>query len=115
VLESIVRDGEVTRGWIGVEPRQLNPELAEFFGVTSTNGVIVTGVLQQGPAAQAGLRPGDIIVSINNQAVRDVSGLLATVAGLAPGSVNEFVVERREGKAQLKVVPAKRPTGGITR
>ena len=115
VMEAIVRDGEVTRGWIGVEPRQLTPELAEFFGVSSTHGVIVTGVLQQGPAAQAGLRPGDIIVSINNQPVRDVSGLLGTVAGLAPGSVNDVVVERREGQAQLKVIPAKRPAGGVAR
>jgi serine protease DegQ len=115
VMEAIVRDGEVTRGWIGVEPRQLTPELAQFFGVNRSQGVIVTGVLQQGPAAQAGLRPGDIIVSINDQPVRDVSGLLATVASLAPGSVNNMVVERREGTAQLKVVPAKRPAGGVAR
>ena len=115
VMEAIVRDGEVTRGWIGIEPRQLTPELAQFFGVNSANGVIVTGVLQQGPAAQAGLRPGDIIVSINQQAVRDVSGLLATVASLAPGSAYAVVVERREGQAQLQVVPAKRPQGGTAR
>lgn len=115
VMEAIVRDGEVTRGWIGVEPRQMTPELAQFFGVNRRQGVIVTGVLQQGPAAQAGLRPGDIIVSINDQPVRDVSGLLAIVASLAPGSVNNMVVERREGTAQLKVVPAKRPAGGVAR
>lgn len=115
VLEAIVRDGEVTRGWIGIEPRQLTPELAQFFGVSSTDGVIVTGVLQQGPAAQAGLRPGDIIVSINQQAVRDVSGLLAAVASLTPGSSYEVVVERREGQAKLQVVPAKRPPAGAAR
>lgn len=115
VLEAIVRDGEVTRGWIGVEPRQLTPELAQFFGVSRTQGVIVTGVLQQGPAALAGLKPGDVIVSINNQPIRDVNSLLAIVSGLTPGSTLPMEVERRDGTATLQVTPAKRPMGGLAR
>jgi serine protease DegQ len=57
VLDGIVRDGQVTRGWIGVEPSELSPELAETFGVKATEGVIITGVLQNGPAAQAASAP----------------------------------------------------------
>ena len=51
VMESIVQDGRVTRGWIGVEPQELNAELADTFGVAQPGGVIITGVLQNGPAA----------------------------------------------------------------
>ncbi len=57
VLDGIVRDGQVTRGWIGVEPNELSPELAQTFGVQATRGVIITGVLQGGPAAQAAYAP----------------------------------------------------------
>ena len=63
VLDGIVKDGQVTRGWIGVEPNDLSPELAETFEVKTKEGVIITGVLQNGPAAQAGMRPGDVIVA----------------------------------------------------
>lgn len=115
VMEAIVRDGEVTRGWIGVEPRQLTPELAQFFGVSRTQGVIVTGVLQQGPAALAGLQPGDVIVSINEQPVTSVNALLAIVSSLTPDTANTLEVERREGNVQLQITPAKRPTGRVTR
>lgn len=58
VLDSLVKDGQVTRGWIGVEPNPLTPELAETFGVSQTDGVVITGVLQGGPAFSAGVRPG---------------------------------------------------------
>ena len=71
MLEGIVKDGQVTRGWIGVEPNDLSPELAETFGVQGAQrGVIITGVLQNGPAAQAGIRPGDVITERGRQADR---------------------------------------------
>src|SRR3569832_51411 len=58
VLEGIVRDGVVRRGWIGVEPADLSPELVDTFGVKAKRGVLITGVLQNGPAARAGVKPG---------------------------------------------------------
>ena len=64
VLESIVKDGVVTRGWIGVEPAELSLELMETFGVKAKKGVLITGVLQNGPAAQSGIRPGDVITQV---------------------------------------------------
>jgi serine protease DegQ len=69
VLEGIVKDGVVTRGWIGVEPQDLNPELMETFGVKAAakDGVLITGVLQNGPAAQAGIQPGDVITAGGRQ------------------------------------------------
>ncbi|NIC40155.1 trypsin-like peptidase domain-containing protein [Aquabacterium sp. A08] len=108
VLEAIVRDGSVTRGWIGVEPQALTPELAQYFGVGQTEGVIITGVLQNGPAAAAGLRPGDVVVRVAGTPVKDVPGLLSAVAALPPGSPADIELERREGRQVLKVTPSRR-------
>jgi len=109
VLEDIVKDGKVTRGWIGVEPNDLSPELAETFDVKTKEGVIITGVLQNGPAAQAGIRPGDVIVSIAGKPVRDVTQLLSLVSSLKPGVEAAFVVQRKTEQLPLKVTPGVRP------
>ncbi len=109
VMEGIVKDGQVTRGWIGVEPNDLSPELAETFGVKAQAGVIITGVLQNGPAAQAGIRPGDVIVKVENTAIGNVSELLSRVAALKPGVSADFMVLRRDEKLSLKVTPGTRP------
>jgi Do/DeqQ family serine protease len=108
VMEAIVRDGQVTRGWIGVEPQDLSPELAESFGIASGSGVIITGVLQNGPAAQAGLRPGDVITHVAGREVGTVAQLLSAVAALPPGTPATMDVVRRDGKTQLNVTPARR-------
>jgi serine protease DegQ len=109
VLEGIVKDGVVRRGWIGVEPADLSPELMETFGVKADRGVLITGVLQNGPAAQAGIRPGDVIVDVAGKPIANVSELLSTVAALKPGQAAAFRVLRREEPLQLTVTPGLRP------
>ena len=109
VLESIVKEGQVTRGWIGVEPSDLSPELAETFGVKADEGVIITGVLQNGPAAQAGIRPGDVITRVADQPVHNVSELLTKVAALKPGAQASFVVRRQERTLEVSITPGVRP------
>jgi serine protease DegQ len=108
VMEAIVRDGQVTRGWIGVEPQDLTAELAEGFGISAGSGVIITGVLQNGPAAQAGIRPGDVITHVASRPVSNVAQLLAAVAALPPGEPAELSVTRREGAIKLSVTPGRR-------
>ena len=109
VMEGIVKDGVVTRGWIGVEPGELSPELAETFGVKVKEGVIITGVLQNGPAAQAGIRPGDVIAEVSGKSVTNVSELLTAVASLKPGTPSKFDVRRGSEKLALDVTPGVRP------
>ena len=109
VMEGIVKDGQVTRGWIGVEPSDLSPELAETFGIKADAGVIITGVMQNGPAAKAGIRPGDVIVQVADKPVNSVSELLSGVAALKPGKTARFGLLRREQKIELDVVPGVRP------
>ena len=109
VMDGIVKDGQVTRGWIGVEPNELSPELAETFGVKAKQGVIITGVLQNGPAANGGLRPGDVITSVGGKPVASVAELLGQVAALKPGSASKFNLQRRDEKLELDVTPGVRP------
>jgi Do/DeqQ family serine protease len=109
VLEGIVRDGQVVRGWVGIEPMELTPELAETFGLKQTEGVIVTGVLQNGPAANAGLRPGDLLLKVAGQPVKNVGELLTQIASLTPGQAAKLDVMRRNQTLALDVTPAQRP------
>ncbi|MDF1484728.1 trypsin-like peptidase domain-containing protein [Ramlibacter sp. H39-3-26] len=115
VLEGIVQDGQVTRGWIGVEPNDLSPELAETFGVDATEGVIITGVLQNGPAAQAGIRPGDVIVQVAGRTVGKTAELLTAVAALKPGVPAPFGVLRHNDKLSIDVTPGTRPKADVSR
>lgn len=109
VLEGIVKDGVVTRGWIGVEPADLSPELMETFGVKASKGVLITGVLQNGPAAQAGMRPGDVVVQVGDKDIANVSELLTAVASLKPGTATPFKLQRREDRVEVTVTPGRRP------
>ncbi|MEY4122599.1 MAG: hypothetical protein RLZZ457_1437 [Pseudomonadota bacterium] len=109
VLEGIVRDGQVTRGWVGVEPLELTPELAETFGLKQTQGVIITGVLQNGPAFKAGLKPGDVLVRVAGHEVSTVGELLTQIASLTPGVSVQLDVVRRNQPLSLDVTPAQRP------
>jgi S1-C subfamily serine protease len=105
----LVKDGPVTRGWIGVEPNDLSPELAETFDVKTKEGVIITGVLQNGPAAKAGIHPGDVIVSIGGKPVKDVTQLLSLVSALKPGAAAKFAINRKNQNLELDVSPGVRP------
>ena len=119
VLEGIVKEGQVTRGWIGVEPQELNAELAEAFKLkpeaTKAGGVIITGVLQSGPAAVGGIRPGDVITAVNGRPVGNVSQLLTAVAALKPGSPAPLTVLRGTGPVEIAVTPGKREQAKVQR
>jgi Do/DeqQ family serine protease len=99
VMEQLIAGGEVKRGWIGVEPRELTPELADSLALEVKSGVLIAGVLQNGPAAKAGLQPGDVVVKVGDRPVRAASDLFAAVASLEPGKSAPVVVQR--GKQQL--------------
>lgn len=109
VLEGLVRDGQVTRGWIGVEPVELNSDLAETFGIKQTEGVIITGVLQNGPAFKAGLKPGDVLLAVGEKDVHNVSELLTMIAAQTPGTAVKMRIKRRDADLSLDVTPAQRP------
>lgn len=115
VMEGLIRDGQVTRGWIGVEPRDLTPEIAETFNLPVKQGVLITGVLQNGPAAAGGMRPGDVVVKVADTPVTNTVQLLTAVAALKPQTTATLSVQRGDRSLELKVVVAQRPRSGPPR
>ena len=109
VMESLVRDGSVVRGWIGVEPRDLTPEMAESLRLPVKSGVLITGVLQNGPAGNGGMKPGDVVVKIAAKEVGNTAQLLNAVAALKPGASTTIAVQRGDRAVELKVQVAQRP------
>ena len=109
-LQDIVQNGRVVRGWIGVESTALTPELAENLGAASAQGVIITGVLNGGPAARAGMRPGDVVTRINGRPIRTVAELRSGITALRPGTAATFTALRQGQNVEMQLVPGQRPS-----
>ena len=110
VMESILTSGSVTRGWIGVEPQNLSKELAESLNLPKDiNGVLISGVLEGGPADKAGMKPGDVLMQVNGQKVNDVVTLLNHIAQTNPGDEAKIDLLRKGKEMSLKVKVSKRP------
>ena len=114
-MDSLIRDGQVTRGWIGVEPRDLTPEIAETFNLGVKEGVLITGVLHKGPAAAGGIKPGDVVIQVAQTKVANTSQLLNAVAALKPGEPAHIQVQRGMDMVDLMVTAAQRPKAGTVK
>ncbi len=109
VMESIIKSGHVVRGWIGVESQEITPELAQSFGLQRDSGAIIAGVVRNGPADKAGMKPGDILVSVDGKAVRDTNEMLNLIAQLQPGGKATMRVLRKNRESELAITVGKRP------
>ena len=109
VMEQIVATGSVTRGWIGVEAQDITPELVESFRLPSAKGALIAGVIRGGPADRGGIKPGDILLSIDAKPVADPTAMLNIVAGLTPGKAVGVRVRRDQKELNLQVEVGKRP------
>lgn len=109
VMEQITFNGSVTRGWIGIEAQDITPELAESFNLKTANGSLIAGVLLDSPADKAGLRPGDILVGIDDKPVADSQSMLNIIAMLKPGDKATLSIMRAGKKVNIALVVGKRP------
>lgn len=110
VMDAIISKGQVVRGWIGVEPRDITPELAENLSLGREDGVIIAAVLKNGPADRAGVRPGDILVSVENKTISNMSEMFNLIARLQPGSKTKIVVLREGKEFPLEIAVGRRPS-----
>jgi serine protease DegQ len=109
VMEQIIKSGSVTRGWVGVETQDLSKELAESFKLSNTNGALIAGVLHNGPADKAGVKPGDILLTVEGRPIADSLSMLNLIAALPPGKPANFTLIRNQTELQLKITVGKRP------
>ena len=109
IMEQIIQSGGVTRGWIGVEVQDLTPELAESFKRPNIHGALIAGVLKSGPADQAGVKPGDILLSVEGKPVLDSSVMLDLIAALPPGKPANIVVVRNHAEKPVTINVGRRP------
>jgi serine protease DegQ len=109
VLDSIVKHGQVVRGWIGIESQDITPELSDSFGLGRDSGAIIAGVVRGGPADRAGIRPGDILLSVDGKKVGSTNDMLNLIADLPPGGKSRMTVMRKNHQATLDVTVGRRP------
>jgi serine protease DegQ len=109
VMDSLIKDGRVTRGWIGVEPRDLTPEIAKTLDLPVKQGVLITGVVQNGPASEGGLQPGDVVLKVAGAPVANTPQLLNAVAALRPFQQATVNVQRGTSAIEVKLTVGQRP------
>jgi serine protease DegQ len=109
VATAILKDGSVARGWIGVQTRELTPELAEALKLGDAKGVLIGGVVNDAPAAKAGIKPGDVLTRIGEQVVATPAELLASVAALKPRSQVDVGVQRGGKAMNFSLAVGQRP------
>jgi serine protease DegQ len=109
VMEQIIENGTVTRGWVGIGVQDLTPELAETLKLSKASGALITEVVNASPADKAGIRPGDVLVGVEDKAVTDYSSTLNLISALKPGATATLKVMREKNEFVVKVAVGKRP------
>jgi serine protease DegQ len=109
VMDQITKGGSVVRGYIGVEPQDVTPELAEAFKLARKDGAIIAGVMNNGPAAKAGVKTGDILISVDGKTVTNTATMLNIISQLAPQSKVPFTFVRDGANVDLNITIGTRP------
>jgi len=111
IMEEIIKNGSVRRGWLGIEPQDITPDLARAFGLPAdTRGVVIAGVIRDGPAGKGGLRVGDIVQTVDEAEVKDTMTMLRLIAALPPGEKATLGIRRGGKQRNLTVTVGTRPT-----
>jgi serine protease DegQ len=108
VMESIIKNGSVVRGWIGVEPMNISAEMASTLKI-SADGVLINATLKGGPADKAGIQPGDVLKTVNSKPVNNITQLLKQISEVPPGDKIKATINRKGKNLELEIQVGKRP------
>jgi len=108
VMEQIIENGSVTRGWVGIEAQEITPDLADSFGLADASGALIAGVLRGSPADASGIKPGDILLAVDGRQVKDPQNMLDLIAGQKPGDTVTFKLRRQNNLLDTRVKIGKR-------
>jgi len=109
VMPQLIREGRVRRGYFGIEPYDITPEIAAARSLEPSHGVVVNSVVRDAPAGRAGMRPDDVLLAINGAPVTASRAVLAQIARLPPGSTARVTVLRQGRQMELRVEVGERP------
>jgi len=109
VMRQIIEHGHVIRGWLGITGQDLTPTLAESLEIDFRESVLISGVLDGGPADQAGLKPGDLIVEVDRRRITGSPQMLQIIAARPPGSPLTIVVYRDGEQLEKLAIVGERP------
>lgn len=109
ILDDLVTQGRVIRGWLGIEAQEITPELAASFGLQAPRGVVISGVVPEGPAARAGLRPGDVLLEVDGRPILDARVAMSDIAAIQPGATLPLTVVRSGEKLGIELEVGERP------
>jgi serine protease DegQ len=109
VMEQIVRQGSVTRGWLGIEAQDLTLELADSFQLRTTHGALIAGIVKGSPAERAGLKVGDVLIEINSMKVIDGTSMIGIISELNPNKQAILKIARNHKEIKIPVMIGLRP------
>ncbi|SHL00907.1 Do family serine endopeptidase [Halomonas caseinilytica] len=110
ILDELVTRGRVVRGWLGIEAQELNTELAASFGLEAPSGVVIAGVVPNGPAAAAGLQPGDVLLEVDGEPIVDPRQTMGDIAAVTPGTELPVTIVRGGETLEVDIEVGERPT-----
>jgi serine protease DegS len=114
IMQQLIKYGHAVRGWLGFEGHALNPKLAKSLQLKTTEGIIITAIVRNGPAHKAGLEPGDIITGIDGNKVKDGQGALAAITGKKPGEKVTLTINRDGRQYSVTATTIARPQQAIS-
>ncbi|MCE8034789.1 Do family serine endopeptidase [Billgrantia tianxiuensis] len=109
ILEALVTQGRVIRGWLGIEAQEMTQDLAASFGLQAPRGVVISAVVPEGPAALAGLRPGDVLLEVDGRPILDARAAMSDIAAIEPGATLPLTVVRSGEKFTVDLEVGERP------
>ncbi len=115
ILKELVTQGRVIRGWLGVEAQELNQALATSFGLSTPSGVVITGVVPDGPADDAGLKPRDVLLAIDGRPIMDARLAMSEIAAIDPGERLPLTIIRAGKRLEVTILVGERPPPALRR